>query len=68
MPQEASCSTPRAKAKTTKVQKLLKDEKIRHSAELSWQREKRTTEPLELLARCKALNEFIKKVCILHML
>jgi hypothetical protein len=68
MPQQASCSTPRAKAKTSKVQKLLKNDNLRQSAELSWQREKRTTEPLELLARCKALNEFIKKVCILHIL
>lgn len=49
--------------KQTKVQKLLQgDESLRHSVELSWQQEKASSEGLEVLARCKALNEFIRKV------
>jgi hypothetical protein len=60
MPQQSAPGA--ARQKTTKVQKILKDEGLRQSVEVTWQRERSQTDGLEVLARCKALNEFIRKV------
>lgn len=49
---------------TSKVQKLLKDDGFRRSIEVSWQHNSAETEGLEVLARARALNEFIKKVSL----
>lgn len=53
------------KAKTTtKVQRILEDEGLRQSVEVVWKRERSQAESLGVLARAKALNEFIRKVLL----
>lgn len=51
----------------SKVQKILKDPTFRQAAEHTWKAESKKAEGLEVLARCRALNEFVRKVG-LHIL
>lgn len=65
MPQQSAARA----AKQTHLWKLLADDSLRQSVDSRWQREQAKTDGLEVLARCKALNEFIRRVGVLvwHM-
>jgi negative regulator of sigma E activity len=62
MPQQSRPTGAVKGQKTTKVQRILEDESLRQSVEVVWKRERSQAESLGVLARAKALNEFIRKV------